>query len=92
MIQSGLVDEFKKLTKFKNLNALNTIGYKEIFEFLEYKISIEEAIEKIKTNTRKYAKRQITWFNSNKTINWFNDQYEISDLIKLINSQSNVQQ
>ena len=92
MIQSGLVDEVKKLTKFKNLNALNTIGYKEIFEFLEYKISIEEAIEKIKTNTRKYAKRQITWFNSNKTINWFNDQYEISDLIKLINSQSNVQQ
>ena len=92
MIQYGLVQEAEKLKKFKNLNALNSIGYKEIFEFLEYKISLEEAINKIKTNTRRYAKRQITWFNSNKTVNWFNDEYEISNLIKLINSQSIVQQ
>tara|TARA_B100000963_G_C22587487_1_gene653821 strand:+ start:383 stop:1303 length:921 start_codon:yes stop_codon:yes gene_type:complete len=91
MIQCGLVQEVEKLKKFKNLNALNSIGYKEIFDFLEYKISLEEAINKIKTNTRRYAKRQITWFNSNKTVNWFNDEYEISNMIKLINSQSIVQ-
>ena len=91
MIQCGLVQEVERLKKFKNLNALNSIGYKEIFDFLEYKISLEEAINKIKTNTRRYAKRQITWFNSNKTVNWFNDEYEISNLIKLINSQSIVQ-
>ena len=67
MIKKGLVDEVNTLIKYKKLNALNTIGYKEIFEYLENKINLEEAIDKIKTNSRRYAKRQLTWFKSNKS-------------------------
>jgi len=92
MIQCGLIEEVKKLVKFKNLNALNTIGYKEIFDYLDNKISLEQSIEKIKTNSRRYAKRQLTYFNSNKTINWFNSQYEITNIIKLIESKRITQQ
>ena len=64
MIECGLVEEVKKLRKFKHLNSLNTIGYKEIFDYLEDKMNLEQAIENIKTNTRRYAKRQITWFRN----------------------------
>ena len=92
MIQCGLIEEVKKLVKFKNLNALNTIGYKEIFDYLDNKISLEQSIEKIKTNSRRYAKRQLTYFNSNKTINWFDSQYEITNIIKLIESKHITQQ
>ena len=85
MIQLGLVDEVKGLLKFNNLNSLNTVGYKEIFEFLDGEYSLNEAIEKIKTNTRRYAKRQLTWFKKDGTINWFHpdDQEEI---VKFINN------
>ena len=92
MIQFGLIEEVQKLVKFKNLNALNTIGYKEIFDYLDNKISLEQSIEKIKTNSRRYAKRQLTYFNSNKTINWFDSQYEITNIIKLIESKRITQQ
>ena len=92
MIQFGLIEEVEKLVKFKNLNALNTIGYKEIFDYLDNKISLEQSIEKIKTNSRRYAKRQLTYFNSNKTINWFDSQYEITNIIKLIESKRITQQ
>ena len=86
MLQNGLIEESKNLIKFKDLNALNTIGYKEIFEFLENKLTIEEAVEKIKTNTRRYAKRQLTWFKSNEKINWFDYNYDIINIKKLIDS------
>ena len=92
MIQCGLIEEVKKLVKFKNLNALNTIGYKEIFDYLDNKISLEQSREKIKINSRRYAKRQLTYFNSNKTINWFDSQYEITNIIKLIESKRITQQ
>ena len=92
MIQCGLIEEVEKLVKFKNLNALNTIGYKEIFDYLDNKISLEQSREKIKTNSRRYAKRQLTYFNSNKTINWFDSQYEITNIIKLIESKRITQQ
>lgn len=92
MLNRGLLDEAKYLYKFKKLNALNTIGYKEIFDYLEKKISLEEAIEKIKTNSRRYAKRQLTWFKSNKNINWFDKEDKIENIIKLIESLSIVQQ
>lgn len=71
MIKEGLVDEVKSLTKWRHCNALNTVGYKEIFSFLDGNISLVDAIEKIKTNTRRYARRQITWFNKDKDIKWF---------------------
>ncbi len=92
MLNRGLLDEAKYLYKFKKLNALNTIGYKEIFDYMEKKISLEEAIEKIKTNSRRYAKRQLTWFKSNKNVNWFDKEDKIENIIKLIESLSIVQQ
>ena len=62
MIKNGLIDEVKRFEKYKKYNSLKTIGYKEIFEYLDNKKTLEEAIEEIKINTKKYAKRQITWF------------------------------
>lgn len=64
MMASGLLDEVKALYPHKQLNALNTVGYKELFDFLDGKISVEEAVAMIKQNTRRYAKRQLTWFNN----------------------------
>ena len=71
MINEGLLDEVKELYKHKNLNSLNTVGYKEIFDFLDNKTTFEQAIENIKTNTRRYAKRQLTWFKRDEVIKWF---------------------
>lgn len=63
MMQQGLLDEVNKLVEYKTLNALNTVGYKELFDFLDNSIPLEKAVELIKQNTRRYAKRQLTWFN-----------------------------
>ncbi|HRS54612.1 MAG TPA: tRNA (adenosine(37)-N6)-dimethylallyltransferase MiaA, partial [Bacteroidales bacterium] len=84
MISEGLVNEVKSLLPWRNYNALNTVGYKEIFMYLDGKISLNEAIEKIKTNTRRYARRQITWFKKDKDIHWFKieEETKIIDLIK----------
>jgi len=71
MIENGLIDEAKSLYDKRHLNALNTVGYKELFSYFEKKLSLEESIEEIKKNTRRFAKRQLTWFNKNKDINWF---------------------
>jgi len=71
MIGAGLVEEVRSLHAFKNLNALQTVGYTEIFDSLDEKISLEKAIENIKTNTRQYAKRQMTWFKKDKEMKWF---------------------
>lgn len=71
MIEAGLVEEVKNLTAFKHLNALQTVGYTEIFDYLEGKITLEKAIEEIKKNTKQYAKRQMTWFRKDKEINWY---------------------
>ena len=63
MIEKGLLDEVQRLLPYRHLNALNTVGYKEIFEYLVSEITLEQAITNIKTSTRRYAKRQLTWFN-----------------------------
>jgi len=70
MIDQGLIDEAKKLYDYRNLNALDTVGYKELFNYIEGVISKEEAINLIKRNTRRYAKRQMTWFKKLDDINW----------------------
>ena len=70
MIAEGLVDEARSLYACKNINALQTVGYKEIFKFLDEKISLKDAIGQIKQNTKQYAKRQLTWFKKDKQINW----------------------
>ncbi len=70
MIKDGLIDEAKKYFPYRELNALNTVGYKELFEYFDKKITLDEAIRLIKRNTRHYAKRQISWFNRYDDINW----------------------
>lgn len=71
MMEAGLLDEVKGLSVCKNLNALQTVGYAELFDYLEKRITLPEAIERIKTATRQYAKRQMTWFRKDENINWF---------------------
>ena len=84
MVNQGLINEVKKLIKYKHLNSLNTIGYKEIFRYLNGDISLEFAVNEIKKNSRRFAKRQITWFKSNNNIIWFNQNYKIDNIIKVI--------
>lgn len=71
MIKNGLIDEALNLVDFKNLNSLQTVGYKELFDFFDNKISEKEAIDLIKRNTKKYAKKQMTWFKRDRDIKWF---------------------
>ena len=71
MIDAGLAEEARHLALYKNLNALQTVGYTEIFDYLDGKLSLENAVELIKKNTRQYAKRQMTWFKKDKEIKWF---------------------
>lgn len=83
MLEDGLLIEAQRLFPYKELNALQTVGYRELFDFLEGKTSLDFAVEEIKKNTRHFAKRQYTWFHKNKDIHWF----EISQLDNLSISQ-----
>ncbi len=71
MLKHGLLEEAKAMLPHRSLNALNTVGYKELFAYFDEEWTLEHAIEKIKTNTRRYAKRQMTWFKKDKEIQWF---------------------
>lgn len=71
MMNEGLLEEVEKLFAHKHLNALNTVGYKELFSYLEGKIPLETAVSEIKKNTRRFAKRQLTWFRKDPDIQWF---------------------
>jgi tRNA dimethylallyltransferase len=71
MMRNGFLDEVKSVYNYKNINALQTVGYKELFDYLDHKIGLEEAVELIKLHTRQYAKRQMTFFNKNKDYQWF---------------------
>lgn len=71
MMEAGLLEEVKRLVPFRNLNALQTVGYAEIFEYIDDNISLQKAMEQIKTHTRQYAKRQLTWFKKDKEFTWF---------------------
>lgn len=71
MIGEGLMEEVRSLIPFRELNALQTVGYSEIFDYIDGRISLESAIEEVKKNTRQYAKRQMTWFRKDKEIRWF---------------------
>ena len=84
MIATGLVEEARALYKYKNLNALQTVGYKELFAHFDGELSLEEAISEIKKNTRRFAKRQGTWFRKDTSIKWFNYQTEINEVIKFL--------
>ena len=86
MVDSGLLDEVKSLHKYKHLNALNTVGYKELFKYLDGEWELDFAISEIKKNTRRFAKRQMTWFRKDPTINWFDYQTSVEDIITAIKS------
>ena len=73
MIKDGLIEEVESLKNLNNLNALNTVGYKEIFNYLNGKTDKKSAIEQIKTNTKKYSKRQMTWFKKDPSYQWINN-------------------
>jgi len=88
MIADGLIDEAKELYELKDLNALQTVGYRELFQYFDGIFTKEEAIEEIKKNTRRFAKRQSTWFRKNEQINWFNYLTNPNEIIEFIRSKN----
>jgi len=88
MLDEGLMEEVERLYPFRHLNALNTVGYKELFPYFDDAVSKDDAIENIKTHSRRYAKRQMTWFRKNDSIRWFNpeDFSGISSFVKEMSS------
>lgn len=87
MMEEGLLEEVQNCLEYRGLNALNTVGYVELFEYLDGKHSLEEAIRLIKRNTRRYARRQMTWFRGDPEIIWFRPEQE-KDIIDFIRSNA----
>jgi tRNA dimethylallyltransferase len=86
MMEDGLLEEVRNLLSYQHLNALNTVGYKEFIPYFSGEISLDMAIANVKTHSRRYAKRQMTWFRKDKSIRWYNPENveDILDQIKLI--------
>jgi tRNA dimethylallyltransferase len=84
MMDAGLLEEVKSLLPYKNANALQTVGYKELFDHLENKTDLKTAVELVKQNTRRFAKRQLTWFRKDAAVQWFEpaDEEKIIEYIK----------
>lgn len=87
MMEEGLLDEVKELHQHKELNALQTVGYRELFQYLDNEITLDFAISEIKKNTRRFAKRQNTWFKKNNDIQWFDYEEDLEKTISYINSK-----
>ena len=84
MMAQGLLEEVRGLANKRHLNALNTVGYKELFEHLEGKTSLDDAIAEIKKNTRRFAKRQLTWFKRNENVKWFDFRTPTEEIIEYL--------
>ena len=89
MISEGLIDEVKSVYKYKELNSLNTVGYKEIIQYLDGNWTLDYAIDKIKQNSRIYSRKQMTWFKRDNEINWFNPDNE-EDIMEFIESKTKI--
>ncbi len=87
MIENGLVNEVKHLILFKHLNALNTVGYKELFHYLDGEWTLDFSISEIKKNTRRFAKRQLTWYRKNDKIIWFDHKTLSNKIIETIEAE-----
>ncbi len=87
MIESGLLEEAKRYYKDKHLNSLNTVGYKELYAYFDGEYDLDKAIELIKRNSRRYAKKQLSWFNRDKEITWFSP-FEKEKIIEHINNST----
>lgn len=85
MISNGLLKEAANMYPQRNLNALNTVGYKELFDYIDGKTDLQEAIFKIKSNTHKYCRKQLTWFKRDPEIKWFTPE-NVEEIINYINS------
>lgn len=86
MMADGLLEEVKSVYEYRNVNALNTVGYKELFDYLDGRWSLEEAVERIKGNTRRYARKQLTWFKRDTEMRWFHPEQE-EEILNYISSQ-----
>ena len=87
MMDEGLLEEARDLYSKRHLNALNTVGYKELFAVFEGKLNLEEAVEEIKKNTRRFAKRQLTWFRKDKNIHWFDYKTPAEEILAFIKAE-----
>jgi len=87
MVENGLLEEVKSLLPFRKYNALNTVGYSELFDFLDEKTSFDDGVSAIKQSTRRFAKRQLTWFRKDEEIHWF-EPNERDKIIEFIESVS----
>ena len=83
MIDAGLINEVSKLYNFRNLNSLNTVGYKEIFDYLDGLLTLDESIRQIQSNSRRYMRKQLTWFRRDDSIKWFNPN-NVEEILKYI--------
>ena len=83
MMQQGLLDEARRLLPYRHLNALNTVGYKEMFAYIDNIWTLDEAVERMKGNTRRYARKQLTWFKKDPDVTWFSpdDEQRIIEFI-----------
>lgn len=86
MMAQGLLEEVQKLLPFRHYNALNTVGYSELFEYLDGKITLEQAVDQIKQNTRRFAKRQLTWFRKDSETIWF-EPNQTADILLYLKNQ-----
>ncbi|MCZ4244551.1 tRNA (adenosine(37)-N6)-dimethylallyltransferase MiaA [Pedobacter punctiformis] len=86
MMEMGLLEEVKSLLPYRMYNALNTVGYAELFDYVDGKVNLEDAISAIKQNTRRFAKRQLTWFRRDEEIKWF-EPHEIKEVTDFIDSK-----
>ncbi|MEJ1222145.1 tRNA (adenosine(37)-N6)-dimethylallyltransferase MiaA [Sediminicola sp. 1XM1-17] len=87
MVKAGLLEEVKSLEPYKSLNALQTVGYRELFKYFEGDWTLDFAISEIKKNSRRFAKRQLTWFKKNEETIWVNYQEDIKDIVEKINQK-----
>lgn len=85
MVADGLIQEAEKMYPYRNLNSLNTVGYKELFDYFDGKCTLEEAVFRIKCDTHKYCRKQLTWFKRDKDIHWFSPN-NVEEIINYISS------
>jgi tRNA dimethylallyltransferase len=86
MMEEGLLEEAKSVYPYRQLNALNTVGYKELFNYLDGQWTLSFAIDKIKQNSRIYSRKQMTWFKRDEEIRWFHPQQEAEIVAYLFNA------
>lgn len=89
MMQNGLLKEINDLYPHKHLNALQTVGYRELFDYIDEKLTLEQAVEEIKKNTRRFSKRQLTWFQRYETVEWFDFNTPLQSIISKISTKIN---